>query len=68
MTTATVSERFQVVIPKGARESLAIQPGQKIEVIVHARRAAFVPRRARKAMRGFLRGLDPRVPRGKDRL
>ena len=32
MTTVTVSPKFQVVIPLDARQSLGIQPGQKIEV------------------------------------
>ncbi len=68
MTTVTVSEKFQVVIPRNVRESLAIQPGQKIEVIVHEGRAEFIPVRDLKAMRGFLRGINTRVVRDKDRV
>lgn len=68
MATVTVSEKFQVVIPKSVRESLAIRPGQKLEVIVHEGRAEFVPVREMKTMRGFLHGIDTRVPRDKDRV
>ena len=68
MTAVTVSGKFQVVIPKAVRESLGLQPGQKLEVIVHEGRAEFIPLRPLKAMRGFLRGIDTRVPRDKDRV
>jgi AbrB family looped-hinge helix DNA binding protein len=67
MTAVTVSERFQVVIPKEVREALAIKPGQKIEVIIHRGRAELIPVREIKQMRGFLRGIDMRVQSDEDR-
>lgn len=68
MTTVTVSEKYQIVIPKEVRQSLGIRPGQKIEVIVYDGRAEFVPVRDTRELRGFLREIDTTVPRDEDRL
>ncbi|MFZ2208471.1 MAG: AbrB/MazE/SpoVT family DNA-binding domain-containing protein [Porticoccaceae bacterium] len=68
MTTVTVSEKYQVVIPKSVRELLQIKPGQKLDVVVYEGRAEFVPVRDLRAARGFLRGIDTGVPREADRV
>lgn len=67
MMTVTVSPKYQVVIPKEAREALGIQPGQKVQVLVYEGRVEFIPVLPMKKMRGFLRGIDTSVPRDRDR-
>jgi AbrB family looped-hinge helix DNA binding protein len=67
MTTVTVSQKYQIVIPKEVRISLGLRPGQKIQVLVYEGRAEFVPVRDAKSMQGFLRGIDTSVPREPDR-
>ena len=68
MATVTVSPKYQVVIPSALRRVLGIRPGQKIEVLAYEGRREFVPVRPMKSMRGFLPGLDTRVPREDDRV
>jgi len=68
MSTVTVSPKFQVVIPRDVRKSLGITAGQKIRVIALGDRIEFIPIRAAKALRGFVRGIDPTVPRDRDRM
>jgi AbrB family looped-hinge helix DNA binding protein len=67
MAVVTVSPKFQVVIPPRIREALGLKPGQKVEALQYLDRVEFVPVRPLKAMRGFLRGIDTRVPRERGR-
>jgi AbrB family looped-hinge helix DNA binding protein len=67
MSRVTVSSKFQVVIPKEARDKLALAPGQKFEVIVDRGRIVLVPVRPIRALRGFLKGIDPVIDREDDR-
>jgi AbrB family looped-hinge helix DNA binding protein len=67
MSAVTVSPKYQVVIPKEIRESLKIQPGQKVQVIAYGGRIELVPVRTLKRMRGFLKGIETRIPRERDR-
>ena len=58
MDHVTVSSKFQVVIPKDAREALYIRKGQKLSVIVRGRHLAFVPHRSIEELRGFAKGIN----------
>jgi AbrB family looped-hinge helix DNA binding protein len=68
METVTVSPDFQIEIPRAARESLGIQPGQKIQVLLHNNRIEFIPVKPISQIRGFLEGIDTTVERENDRL
>lgn len=68
MDTVIVSADFQIEIPLLARESLGIQPGQQIQIILYNNRLEFVPVKPMSEMRGFLEGLDTTIKREDDRV
>lgn len=68
METVTVSPKFQVVIPRAIREKLGIEVGQKVHAIALGDRVELIPVRAPKSMRGFLKGIDTRIERDRDRV
>ena len=67
METVTLSPKFQVVIPLEIREALGLKPGQKVHAMEIDGRIELVPVRSARELRGFLKGLDSRVPRDPDR-
>jgi len=68
MQTVTVSPKFQVVIPKEIRDTLGLRPGQKMRVIEYDGRIELIPDRDISELRGFLKGIDTRFKREKDRV
>lgn len=68
MSIVTISPKFQVVIPQRIRESLALEPGQKVQALEYEGRIELIPVRSAKELRGFLRGIDTRVRRDTDRV
>ena len=68
MITATVSSKYQVVIPKEIREKLNIKVGQKFQILHHGERIELIPPKSVKRMRGFLKGNDRQVDREGERL
>jgi AbrB family looped-hinge helix DNA binding protein len=67
MESATVSTKFQVVIPQKVREALGIKPGQKVQVIPYEGRIEIIPLEPMKKSRGFLIGIDTHIEREEDR-
>ncbi len=68
VSTVTISPKYQVVIPREAREELGLRPGQKVEVFVFDGRLELVPVKSLREMRGFVRGADTRFDRDDDRI
>ncbi len=67
MEVATISPKYQVVIPARVRRALGIRPGQKVQVIPYNGRIELIPITPIKQARGFLRGIDTTVEREPDR-
>jgi AbrB family looped-hinge helix DNA binding protein len=65
---ATISPKYQVVIPRELRESLNLKPGEKVEFLQYENRIEMIPVRDIKKMRGYLKGIDTTVAREKDRV
>ena len=68
MQTVKVSPKYQVVIPKSIRDALKLRPGQKMRVIEYDGRIELIPDRDISELRGFLKGIDTRLEREKDRV
>lgn len=67
MQTVTISPKYQVVIPKEIREALHLLPGEKLQIFHYQNRLELVPVKEIKNMRGFLKGIDTKIMRDKDR-
>jgi AbrB family looped-hinge helix DNA binding protein len=69
METVTLSSKFQLVVPRRARERLGLRPGMRITVIDKGGVLFLVPERPVRAYRGIAQGTSPKGLRDKkDRL
>lgn len=57
MARTRVSSKYQVVIPKEARQQASVRVGQQYQVVVKGRQITLVPERPISEMRGFVRGI-----------
>jgi len=68
MQSVTVSPKYQVVIPKSARQALHLRPGQKMQVVEYDGRIELIPERDITELRGFLKGINIEFEREEDRV
>jgi len=66
--TVTISPKFQVVIPKGIRNSMKLRAGQRVEILRYDNRIELIPLRPLSRMKGFLKGIRTDVRRDPDRV
>ena len=65
MESVTLSSKYQLVVPRGARERLRLRPGMRIIVVDKGGVIFLVPERPLPAYRGIARGVNPRELREK---
>ena len=69
MEIATLSTKYQLVIPRGVRERLGLRPGMRFTVLDKGGVLYLVPVRSMKSYRGIAAGIRTRDLREKrDRL
>jgi AbrB family looped-hinge helix DNA binding protein len=69
METATLSTKYQLVLPRATRERLGLRPGAKLTVVEKGGVIVLIPERPAREYRGIARGTSPRGLREKkDRL
>ncbi len=57
MAEATLSSKYQLVIPKEIREETGLKSGEKIIILAKDGIINLVPQHVLKKMRGFLKGM-----------
>jgi len=67
MTTATVSSKYQIVLPKALRNNMDISVGMKFEVIPFENRIELIPLSPMRSLKGSLKGIDTDIIRESDR-
>jgi AbrB family looped-hinge helix DNA binding protein len=65
MKTATLSTKYQLVLPREIRERLGLAPGTRLTVLDKGGVIYLIPRRPLRALRGVARGASPRGLRDK---
>ena len=68
MNKVTLSNEYQLVIPKEIRESIGLEPGSSFEILFYNNRIELIPIRPIKNLKGIFKGIDTNIIRDDDRV
>jgi AbrB family looped-hinge helix DNA binding protein len=68
MNTITLSNDYQLVIPKEIRETIGLKAGTSFEVISYNNRIELIPISPIKKLKGIFKGIDTTIVREDDRI
>ena len=68
MNLATVSPKYQVVIPQQIRESIGLRSGEKVQVFAFRNRIEIIPIKDMRLLRGLVKGMNTTFAREGDRV
>jgi AbrB family looped-hinge helix DNA binding protein len=68
MNKVTLSNEYQVVIPKEVREKIGLKAGVSLEIITYSNRIELIPIKPIKNLKGMLKGIDANIMRDEDRI
>lgn len=58
MNIATISSKYQIVVPKKIRDQLHLKPGQQFVFVTKGDCLELVPKRSLEDLRGMLKGAN----------
>jgi AbrB family looped-hinge helix DNA binding protein len=68
MDTVTMSDNYQIVIPKEVRNTIGVEAGTSFEIMVYANRIELIPIGSMQSLKGIFKGIDTTIVRNEDRL
>ena len=68
MNTVTLSNEYQLDIPKEIFVTVGLKPGTSFEVISYNNRIELIPIKPIKSLKGIFKGIDTNIERDDDRL
>jgi len=68
MNTVTLSNEYQLIIPKEINESIGLEPGSSFEVMAYNNRIELIPISPIWKLKGIFKGIDTNIVRNDDRV